>query len=232
MPATAGQLGVAAASDLAYCMDDLVAAFRAQAPDVEVKVSHGASGTLFAQVKNGAPFDVFMSADTAYPARLAQEGAAIAATRLTYTRGRLVLWSTHPSLDPRQGLAIVLAPQVRRVAIANPAIAPYGQAARQALVAAGLWERVAPRLVLGENVTQAAQFVQTGNAQVALVPLSVLQSPRLRGMGRHALLPVLTEQAAIVTHRGRASRDAARFMQFLASQPARAVFERHGFAAP
>lgn len=225
----AGQLGIAAASDLAYCMDDLVAAFRQQAPDVEAKVSLGASGTLFAQVKNGAPFDVFLSADMAYPARLASEGGAVGATLFTYAHGRLAVWSPDPAIDARQGIGVVLSAAAKRVAIANPDVAPYGQAARQALVDAGLWDKVKPRLVLGENVAQAAQFVQTGNAQVGLLPLSILHSPRLAGIGTHAVLPVATAQGAIVTRRARDSRDAARFMRFLQSATAREVFARHGF---
>ena len=230
MPATAAQLTIAAASDLAYCIDDIVAAYRAQAPGVTVKVSLGASGTLFAQVKNGAPFDVFMSADMAYPARLAQEGAADKATLAPYARGHLALWTTDPKLDPAAGIRIVMASGVKRVAIANPDVAPYGKAARDALVAAGLWGSVAPRLVMGENVAQAAQFVQTGNAQVGLVPLSLLLSPRLVGVGRHAVLPATTEQGAVVTRRGSANPEAARFASFLRSARARAVFARHGFA--
>ncbi|MGZ3183981.1 MAG: molybdate ABC transporter substrate-binding protein [Telluria sp.] len=226
-------LMIAAAADLAYCMDDLTAAFRAQAPGAEVKVSAGASGTLFAQVKNGAPFDVFMSADMSYAARLAQEGGADPASLFHYATGRLAVWTLDPAADLKAGLPALAERRFARIAIANPDVAPYGRAARLALERAGLWARLQPRLVIGENITQTAQFVQTGNAQAGLVSLSSLMAPKLKGQGSYALVAgAEIEQGAVVTRHGQANPLAAQWMRFLRSPAARAVFARFGFAAP
>src|SRR3954470_14142132 len=133
LPARAAPLLVAAAADLNYCIDDLAAAFRQQAPDAELKVSTGASGNLFAQIRNGAPFEVFLSADMDYPARLAKLGVADGATLTAYARGRIALWSNDPRFDLARGMAVLRDPGVTRIAIANPATAPYGRAAKAAL---------------------------------------------------------------------------------------------------
>lgn len=228
--AQAETLTVAAAADLSYCMDDLAAAFRQGAPEAELKVSIGASGNLFAQIKNGAPFEVFMSADMGYPSRLAQEGAADPSSLYRYASGRLALWALDPRADLGAGLAALKQPAYARIASANPDVAPYGRAAKAALAGAGLWEAVQPRLVIGENITQTAQFVQTGNAQIGLVSVSSLMSPKLKGVGVSAIVPdVAIEQGAVLTLRGKDSRLAQRWMQFLRSPAARAVFARYGF---
>jgi molybdate transport system substrate-binding protein len=236
LPALAAPLLVAAASDLSYCIDDIASAFRKEAPEAEIKISTGASGNFFAQIRNGAPFDVFLSADVDYPAQLARLGAADGKTLTRYAIGRLVLWSPDPTVDLGQGLALLRDPRIARIAIANPATAPYGRAAKAALERDGLWEALQAKLVIGENIAQAAQFVQTGNAQAGLISLASLRSPRLAGAGRYVLVsdtglaPI--EQAAIVTKQGAGNPLAARFVRFLESPAARAIFERNGFAMP
>ncbi|KQQ88659.1 molybdate ABC transporter substrate-binding protein [Massilia sp. Leaf139] len=237
MPALARPLLVAAASDLGYCIDELVGAYRKTAPDAEPKVSLGASGNFFAQISNGAPFDVFLSADMDYPRQLAKLGAADGATLLPYAIGRIALWSLDPQVDPQRGLAALVAdPNVRRLAIANPVTAPYGRAAKAALVRAGLWDEVQAKLVVGENIAQTAQFVQTGNAQIGIVSYATLHATKLKGVGRHALLPATgmapIEQGAIVTRAGAANPHASGFIRFLASPEARAILARNGFNLP
>lgn len=236
IPAAAETLVVAAASDLATSIDELAAAFTRQAPGVDVKTSLGASGNLFAQVKNGAPYDVFMSADMAYPARLAKEGAADGASLAPYAIGRVVLWSVDPRFDLTQGLRVLNDARLGRVAIANPDVAPYGRAARAALQAHGFWDAVKGKLVIGENIAQTAQFVQTGNAQVGVVSYSTVLGPRLKGIGRYYLIPddgaEPIEQGAIVTRKGSANPASARFMLFLQSPAAREILLRHGFSLP
>lgn len=228
--AQAAPVLVGAAADLASCMDDLAAAFRAQAPGAQLKVSIAASGTLYAQIRNGAPFDVFMSADMEYPRRLAAEGAAEGASLYRYADGRLAVWAADPAADLAGGLPALAQPRFARIAIANPDVAPYGRAAKAALVAAGVWDQVQARLVVGENIAQTAQFVQTGNAQVGLVSGAALLTPRLKGTGVSFVVPgVAIEQGAVLTLRGRANPDARRWMQFLRSPAARAVFARYGF---
>lgn len=235
-PLQAAPLLVAAASDLAYCIDELAAAFRKEVPEAEVKVSTGASGNFFAQIRHGAPFHVLLSADMTYPTQLAKLGAADAATLRPYAIGRIVLWTLDPRFDVAQGLPVLRDPRVARVAIGNPATAPYGRAARAALERDKLWDAVQPRLVIGENIAQAAQFVQTGNAQLGIVSLATVRAPKMAGVGRYHLIsdagvaPI--EQGAIVTRAGSGQPLAARFVRFLGSPAARAILERNGFGLP
>lgn len=235
-PAKAAPLLVAAASDLAYCIDDLAAAFRKETPNAELKISTGASGNFFAQIRNGAPFHVFLSADMLYPAQLAKLGAADGATLRPYAVGRIVLWTTDERFDPGQGMALLRDPRVRRVAIGNPDTAPYGRAAKAALERDRLWDAVQPKLVIGENIAQAAQFVQTGNAQLGIVSLATVRAPKMAGVGRYQIIsdagvaPI--EQGAIVTRAGGSQPLAARFVRFLGSPAARAILERNGFGLP
>lgn len=236
LPAAAQPLLVAAASDLGYCIDELAVAFRREVPSADVKVSLGASGNFFAQIRNGAPHDVFLSADMDYPAQLGRLGVADLATLTPYAIGRIALWTIDPRFDPARGMALLRDPRIRRVAIANPDVAPYGRAAKAALARDGLLAVVAPKLVIGENVAQTAQFVQSGNAQAGIVSLATLRSPRLAGVGRHYLIPdskiAPIEQGAIVTRRGAANPLAARFVRFLGSPAAHAILHRHGYGLP
>lgn len=232
--AQAGTLLVAAASDLVHCIDELGAAFAKEEPAAQVKVSTGASGNFFAQIKRGAPFDVFLSADMDYPRRLGQEGAADPASLKPYAVGRLAVWTLDPRFDPQQGLRVFADPRLTRVAIANPDVAPYGRAARAALVHHGVWDAVQGKLAIGENVAQAAQFVQTGNAQLGIVSLATVL--RLKGVGRYYVVPeegiAPIEQGAIVTKHGQANPLAARFVRFLQSKAARDILQRGGFGLP
>lgn len=236
LPVQAAGLLVAAASDLNHTVDELGAAFSKEVPGAQVKFSTGASGNLFAQITHGAPFDLFLSADLMYPARLAAEGAADGATLATYAIGRMAVWSLDPRFDLRQGLRVFGDARLTRVAIANPDIAPYGKAARAALQAHGVWDAVKGKLVMGENISQTAQFVQTGNAQVGIVSYATVLSPRLKGLGSYYLVPQAgsapIEQGAVVTRHGKDNPLAPRFMQFLQSSTGRAILQRHGFTLP
>lgn len=236
LPAAAHTLVVAAASDLGTSIDELAAAFTSEVPGTRLKVSLGASGNFFAQISNGAPFDVFLSADMFYPSQLAREGSAEGSTLVPYAIGRVALWSTDPRFDLTQGLRVLADPRLTRLAIANPDVAPYGRAARQALQAHGFWDTVKGKLVIGENVAQSAQFVQTGNAQLGVVSYATVLAPQIKRVGSYYLIPTTgsapIEQGAIVTRYGKANPLSARFMQFLRSPAARAILHRHGFTAP
>lgn len=229
---------VAAAADLKFALDELIAAWRARAPDVEVRVTYGSSGGFFAQIANGAPYDLFLSADAVYPRRLVEAGLAAKERVFPYATGRLSVWVPASSrLDlQRQGLAALLDPSVRRVAIANPAHAPYGRAAEAALLAAGLLDRVRPKLVLGENVAQAAQFVQSGNAEAGLVARSLTRAPVLLAEGRSWDVPASAhprlEQAGVILSSSREPRAAADFAAWLTGQEGRAALARWGFEPP
>lgn len=236
LPVSAETLTVAAASDLSYSIDELAAAFALQVPGAELKTSLGSSGSIYAQIRNGAPFDVFMSADMKYPAQLAQDGAAERATLAPYAVGRIVLWSLDPRFDLSQGMRILNDARLNRIAIANPDVAPYGRAARASLMALGFWGVVKDKLVLGDNIAQTAQLVQSGTAQIGIVSYPTVLAPKVRGSGSYYLIPEdgvpPIEQGVIVTRHGAANPLAPRFLQFLQSTAARAILLRHGFSLP
>ncbi|HET9832114.1 MAG TPA: molybdate ABC transporter substrate-binding protein, partial [Vicinamibacterales bacterium] len=212
-------LTIAAASDLQPVLPRLVPLFEQQTGHT-VRVTFGSSGNFLAQIRSGAPFDVFLSADIDYPQQLEAAGLAEPETLLSYATGSLVLWTRKGSaVDVRRGLDVLSTGAVRRIAIANPDHAPYGRAAVAALRNSGLYETVRAKLVLGENVSQAAQFVQSANAEAGLIPLSLARSMGLRDIGEYVdvtttLYPPI-RQAAIIP-RASPNKDAARaFLAFL-----------------
>ena len=229
------RLTIAAASDLRFALEELLQPFRASRPLARVDVVYGSSGKLSTQVRHGAPFDIFFSADHLYAQELQAAGYTVGAPRL-YGIGRLVLWSLDAMLGRLSLDEVVRHPGVKRFAIANPEHAPYGQRALEALRTRGLLEVVSPKLVLGDNINQAAQFVQTGAAQAGLVAYSLVLSPALAGQGAWILLPQAwhtpLEQAYVVTRRAAALPLAAEFVQHLQSPAALAVLRRYGFDQP
>lgn len=227
---------VAAAANLVYALDALNAAFNRDEPATTVNVTIGASGNLVAQIKNGAPFDVFLSADLDYPQALIAAGHADARHLVPFATGQLVLWTRRADLPLDSVAAAITAPGVRHLAIANPATAPYGRAARAVLTDLKLWAAVQPKLVTGENISQTAQFVETGNADLGFVALSLVLSPKLKDKGRWLEIPARTEapltQGAILTTRGAANPAAARYLAFLGSPAARKILTDFGYAVP
>jgi molybdate transport system substrate-binding protein len=229
---------IAAAANLRVALEELSRAFRAARPGVEVRVTLGASGSLYAQIANGAPVDLFLSADALAPARIEAAGLALPGSLFTYALGRLVVWVPRGSgLDlERRGLAALLDPSVRKVAIANPSLAPYGRAAEAALRQAGLSEALAGKLVLGESVAQAAQFAESGNAQAALLPLALALAPPLSTEGRSWEVPASAhpriEQAGVIPRSARSPGLAREFAAFLRGSAGRAILERSGYALP
>jgi molybdate transport system substrate-binding protein len=230
------QVTVAAAADLVYCMEALNAEFRGRHPEIELVLSTGSSGMFFTQIRNGAPFDIYLSADRRFPERLVAEGEAVADSLTTYAQGRIALWTMRNDLDLQAGLNVLRDPAVMRIAIANPEHAPYGQAARTAMQSARLWDEVRPKVVYGQNILHARQFVETGNADVGIVALSLLMAPAAQGKGRYELIPQELhpplEQALVLTRHGRGNRSAEIYLRFLRSAPAKAIFERYGFTVP
>ncbi len=232
----AQSLVIAAASDLQGGLPQVIADYKRQTGQA-VRVTFGSSGNFFAQLSHGAPFDVFMSADIEYPRQLERAGLIEPGTLYAYGTGRLVLWTLKGSAAVlNQGIHGLTAPAVRRIAIANPAHAPYGRAAVAALRHAGIYERVQSKLVLGENISQAAQFVQSGNADVGLVAQSIALLPNLAGAGVTANVPPQSypaiEQAAVIVKATTHSAAAHRFMAFLKTPAAVATLQRFGFEAP
>lgn len=232
--AHAERITVAAASDLKFALGDIVSAFLAAHPGETVEVVYGSSGRFNAQIRQGAPYDLFFSADIAYPRALAAAGYAAAPVE-TYAFGRIVLWST--LLDARQlTLASLAEPRITRIAIANPKHAPYGKRAEEALRAAGLWERIESKLVYGDSITHTAQFVQTGNAQVGIIALALALSPELSRQGGYWLIPddlhEPLEQGFMITRRAQDNALARRFAAFMHSDAARETMRRYGFVLP
>jgi molybdate transport system substrate-binding protein len=229
-------VSLAAASNLVYVLDSLDAAFKRSSPAVDVTVTTGASGSLFAQIRNGAPFDVFLSADREYPEQIVAARLGDAASLRTFATGRLAVWTTRADLDVGDLRELLLSPEVKKIALAQPRTAPYGRAGQAALQKLGVWRDVERKLIFGENITQTAQFVETGNADAGLVALSLLLSPNFTRKGRWKEIPaewhesVSLDHAAVLTLRGAANPAARRFLAFLETDAAKKILREHGYA--
>lgn len=234
-PAVEGSVLVAAASDLVFALEELNAAFTNRNPGVIIKVTTGASGSFYAQIQQGAPHDVFLSADLSFPEKLAAAGKAEASTLFPYAQGHLVLWTTRTNLDLSEGLDVLLRSDVGRIAVANPETAPYGRAAKTALIKARLWDQVQTKIVVGENISQTAQFVERGAVDAGIVALSLVSAPRLANVGKwkpvpEELYPPLI-QGAVLTSRGSTNEAARAYLEFLKTTEARTVLKRFGLGA-
>ncbi len=229
-------LTIAAASDLVYCLEEVNKTFSSAHADLPVKVTTGSSGNFFAQIKNGAPFDLFLSADVQYPLDLIKAGLADEKSLTVYAVGRIALWTTRAEVDVSKGLGGLTSEAVRKLAIANPDHAPYGRAAKAALENEKLWEALKPKIVLGENISATAQLVETGNADAGIVALSLLLSPKLANKGHYWEIPEAMhprlEQAAVITSKGLRHPQSKMYLDFLRSEDARKVFDRYGFRLP
>jgi len=241
----AAGITVAAASDLKFALPEVAAQYEKQTGN-QVSITYGSSGNFYAQILNGAPFDLFFSADLDYPRQLEAAGLAEPGTLYQYGVGRLVLWvpKNSPVDVARRGWDALRDPAIRKIAIANPRHAPYGRAAVAALKNAGIYDEVEAKLVYGENISQAAQFVESGNADAGFLALALALSPHLQQAGKYWIVPAGAhpplEQAVImlksshnvdrfaVTH----TKEAARaFLEFVKSPEGRALLEKHGFSS-
>jgi len=228
------KLTIAAAADLKFALDEVVVLFKSTHPAAQIETIYGSSGKFSTQIRQGAPYDLYFSADIAYPRALIADGLGASGVQ-TYGAGRIVLWSS--SRDASQmTLADLADPAIHKIAIANPEHAPYGKRAEEALKAAGVWEKTQPKLVYGENIAQTAQYVQSGNAQVGIIALSLALGPELSRQGSYALIPDKLhqplEQGFIVTRRGADNQLAQEFARFMTGKEARAIMTRYGFVLP
>jgi molybdate transport system substrate-binding protein len=236
-PATYAQaVRIAAASDLQFALDDLASRYQKQTGR-KLSLIYGSSGNFYAQIQNGAPFDLFFSADLRYAQKLVDTHFADADSLFVYARGQLALWApsdAHRNLS-QTGFAALRDPLVQKIAIANPDHAPYGRAAVAALQRAGLYDHIKSKLVFGENIAQAAQFAQSGSAQVGILALSLVLSPHMQSGDRwlipSQLYPPL-DQAAVLLNISVNKTDALAFLEFVKSDTAREVLSRHGFTLP
>jgi molybdate transport system substrate-binding protein len=232
----AERVAVAAAANLVYVLDPLDAAFAQPDPGVTVTREIGASGNLVAQIAQGAPYDVFLSADLEFPRKLVATGAADGPSLVTFAVGQLVLWTLRSDLALTSIETVVRNPAVARIALANPRAAPYGRAAEEALAKLGLEAIARPKLVFGENISQTAQYVASGNVDAGFVALSLIRAPKLKERGRWLEIPsslyTPLAQGAVLTRRGAANPAARRYLKFLQSPAARAILIHYGYALP
>lgn len=225
-------LHVAAAADLSPALNDLNSEFKRRT-GVEVRVTLGASGTLYSQIVNGAPFDIFLSADSGYPRSLAQQGYVRGEVK-DYALGHIVLWFQRELVaHAKPGPELLESLQVRKVAIANPEHAPYGRAAVAALKSLHVYEQTQPKLVIGESVSQTAQFALSGSVQAAVLPLTTVKSPRMRDKGQFWPIPqqdypsILQSAVLLASSTHKAG---PQYLDFLLSPEGQAILRRHGFS--
>ena len=228
------KLTIAAAADLKFALDEIIVSFKGTHPAVQIETIYGSSGNFSTQIRQGAPYDIYFSADIAYPRALKAEGLAASEVQ-PYGVGRIVLWSSSRDAG-KMTLADLADPSIQKIAIANPQHAPYGKRAEEALKAVGVWDKVEPKLVYGENIAQTAKYVQSGNAQVGIIALSLALSPELARQGSYALIPGKLhqplEQGFIITRRASDNLLARDFAAFIAGKEARTIMTRYGFALP
>jgi molybdate transport system substrate-binding protein len=230
-------LTVAAAANLEPVLKELIRGFEAANPGARVRTTLGASGRFFAQIQQGAPFDVFLAADASFPARLVEAGLS-SGPAFAYARGRLALWVPADSrLDlEKAGLQALVDPSILKVALGNPAVSPYGVAAEEAMRFGGVFEAVKEKFVLGQSAAQAAQFALSGAAQAAFLPLSLARVPPLSTLGRHLILPPSShrpiEQAGVILKGTRDPGLARAFVDWLLGPDGRVILARHGYESP
>ncbi|WNM62546.1 molybdate ABC transporter substrate-binding protein [Candidatus Nitrospira neomarina] len=233
--AVADEVRVAVGSNFLTTLNEIVTNFQKDTRHTVV-ISSGSSGKLYAQIKNGAPFDVFLSADAERPELLEAEGLAVKGSRFVYAVGRLTLWSPDSNVVNGDGQIVLSTGHFDHLAIANPKTAPYGRAAQQTLKKMGLWESLTDRIVQGENIGQAFQFVYSRNAQLGFVALSQVLDPKINGSGSRWDVPTSfhesLEQEAVLLGTGQHHAGARTFLDFVKGDKSRAIIERFGYGLP
>ena len=238
LPVQAGDnILIAAASNLRFAMHEICQDFQEENSSIQTKVSYGSSGNFFAQISQGAPFDIFLSADATYPELLEEEGLTAKETQRVYAEGKIVLWFPKESIvNPDEGIETVTFPAVKKLAIANPRHAPYGRAAEESLRYYGLWDKVQEKLIYGENISQTAQFVHTGAADAGIVALSLAISPKMLHEGRYWVIPDEShsdiEQIYVVLKKGKGKKSIRKFLDFIHGERGGNILSRYGFVIP
>lgn len=230
------EITIAAAADLRSALDEITSRFQTET-SIRLKVVYGSSGNLFQQIENGAPFDLFFSANSEYAKKLRAASLSIPGTYYEYARGHLVLLvSASSALNLKQGLKVVLEPSVKRIAIADPEHAPYGQSAVSALKSQGMYDQVSRKIVIGENVAQAASFVTSGAADIGIVAKSLAVLPSARAQIRFAEIPVdqypPIQQACVILKSSNNLEASRRFFAYVHGPEAAKILQRYGFEVP
>lgn len=236
-PVSKGTVRIAAASDLKFALEELKKEYTAANPEADLQLTFGSSGTFFQQISTGAPFDLYLSADLKLAEQLSDAGLASADDVFSYAVGRLVVWAPETSpVDPTTGLEALLDPEAKKVSIANPEHAPYGKAAVAAMQTAGVYDQVKDKLVLGENIAQAAQFISSGNAQIGVIALSLALAPELSDIGRYAEVPLDSfprlEQGGVVLAKANDIEAARSVREYLIGPKGLDLLKRYGFFLP
>jgi molybdate transport system substrate-binding protein len=236
VPSHGQQITIAAAADLRLALDEIASRFQTET-SVHVKVVYGSSGNLFQQIQNGAPFDLFFSANSDYPKKLEAAGLSVPGTYYEYARGHIVLLTSSTStLDLQQGLKVLLEPSIKRIAIADPGHAPYGQAAVAALKSQGIYDQVSRKIVMGENVAQAASFVTSGAADIGIVAKSLAVLPSARAQIRFVEIPANQyppiQQAGVLLKSSTQQEAARRFLTYIQGPEASKILQQYGFEVP
>jgi molybdate transport system substrate-binding protein len=224
---------VAAAADLQFAMQDVAARFQKETGKT-VKLIYGSSGNFFQQIQNGAPFDMFFSANLDYPKKLESAGLTVSGSYYQYARGKIVVWVPNESkLDLSSGLQVLMNPSIKKIAVANPQHAPYGQAAVAAMQKENIYDKVKDKFVLGENISQTASFVVSGAADVGIVALSLALSPNMKDKGRFAEIPGAEyppiEQACVILSSSKNKETAKQFLSFIETAEVADTLRTYGF---
>jgi molybdate transport system substrate-binding protein len=234
--AHAQSVKIAAAADLKFAMAELASQFEKQS-GAKLDVTYGSSGNFLTQIQNGAPFDLFFSADSEYPKQLEAAGLTEPGTLSEYFVGHIVIWTASDGEinTAKDGWKSLLDQRVKKIAIANPEHAPYGRAALAAMKKAGIYEQVKDKLVYGENISQAAEFVKSGNAQAGIIALSLAVSPAMKNGNRWEIpadsYPPI-KQAAVILKAAKNKDAAHRFLDFVSGPQGHEILQRYGFTAP
>jgi molybdate transport system substrate-binding protein len=232
----AAEITIAAASDLNFAFKELVAEYEKSSGN-HVKLTLGSSGNFFAQIQNGAPFDLYFSADIGYPRKLEEAGLAVSGSLYPYAVGRIVLWTANGShLDLSKGLEILREPTIKKIAIANPKHAPYGRAAVAAMEYFKVYDQVKDKLILGENISQAAQFIESGACDAGIVALSLALAPAMKAAGQYWEIPAIAhsplEQGAVILKQSKNQEHARQFLEFIKGVHGQEIMKRYGFTLP
>ena len=234
--ALAEEITIAAASDLNFAFREIATEYENTTGN-HVRLTLGSSGNFFAQIQNGAPFDLYFSADIAYPRNLEEAGLTVPGSLYQYAVGRIVLWTGHESrIDVTKGFEALREPTIRKIAIANPKHAPYGRAAVAAMEHFKVYDQVKDRLILGENISQAAQFIESGACDVGIIALSLAVAPAMKSKGTYWEVPadahLPLEQGAVILKSSKNQEAARQFLEFIKGSDGHEIMKRYGFAVP
>ena len=234
--ALAEEITIAAASDLNFAFREIATEYENTTGN-HVRLTLGSSGNFFAQIQNGAPFDLYFSADIAYPRNLEEAGLTVPGSLYQYAVGRIVLWTGHESrIDVTKGFEALREPTIRKIAIANPKHAPYGRAAVAAMEYFKVYDQVKDRLILGENISQAAQFIESGACDVGIIALSLAVAPAMKSKGTYWEVPadahLPLEQGAVILKSSKNQEAARQFLEFIKGPNGQEIMKRYGFTVP